>query len=343
MKFENIIGHNKQKNLLADIVKQKKYASSYAFVGLSGIGKKQLALAFTKAGNCQNSSLRALRQAFSFCCDNCMSCLKIEKGNHPDIHILKPDEKNQNIKIEDVRELQRQLAYAPYEAQHRFFIIDNAHCLTIGAANALLKSLEEPAPRTSFILITTSSKKLLPTVMSRCQKIGFSPLKMEEVERFLASPSLYDAPSPLALSLEGRGRKVRVNEDDNALLARLAQGSIERALALSDSLLSPQKRKKLLQDLQSPYSLEWAQNLTEEDLNFLKTWYRDVHVYKTSKKMDDVVNFDLEELLQDQSQNLSENTLIRKQEIVMEAENRLESNANRELTCEWLVLGLRNI
>jgi len=68
-----------------------------------------------------------------------------------------------------------------------------------------------------------------------------------------------------------------------------------------------------------------------------------VHVYKTSKKVDDVVNFDLEELLQDQSQNLSADVLIRKQEIVMEAENRLESNANRELTCEWLVLGLRNI
>ncbi|HLD74493.1 MAG TPA: DNA polymerase III subunit delta' [Bdellovibrionota bacterium] len=328
MKFTDIIGHNKQKNLLTDIVKQQKYASSYAFVGLSGIGKKQLALAFAKAGNCKGD--------VEFCCDTCPSCLKIEKGNHPDIHILKPDEKNQNIKIEDVRELQRQLAYAPYEAKHRFFIIDNAHCLTIGAANALLKSLEEPAPHTSFILITTSSKKLLPTVISRCQKIGFSPLKTEEVEKFLASPS------PFFLSLEGRGRKVRVNEDDTALLARLAQGSIERALNLADSLLSPQKRKKLLQDLENPYSLEWAQNLTEEDLNFLKTWYRDVHVYKTSKKVDDVVNFDLEELLQDQSQNLSADVLIRKQEIVIEAENRLESNANRELTCQWLILSLRN-
>ena len=142
------------------------------------------------------------------------------------------------------------------------------------------------------------------------------------------------SPSPSSSPLKG---------EDIHLLARLAQGSIERALSLADSLLSPQKRKKLLQDLENPYSLEWAQNLTEEDLNFLKTWYRDVHVYKASKKIDDVVNFDLEELLLDQSQKLSTDALIRKQEIVMEAENRLESNANRELTCEWLVLGLRNI
>ena len=231
-----------------------------------------------------------------------------------------------------MRELQHQLAYAPYEARKRFFIIDDAHSLTTGAANALLKSLEEPAPHTSFILITSSAKKLLPTVISRCQKINFSPLKKEEVERFL------EKDSPL------RDRSASTSVPQRTVLqARLAQGSIERALSLADTLLSPQKRKKLLQDLQNPHSLEWATDLTEEDLNFLKTWYRDVHIYKASKKLDDVVNFDLEDLLKDQSKNLSTDVLIKKQEIVMEAENRLESNANKQLTHEWLVLSLRNI
>lgn len=308
MKFKDIIGHEKQKSLLESLVKKQQYANAYAFVGLPGIGKKQLALALTRAANCQSGA-----QGQAFCCDSCTSCLKIEKGNHPDIHILKPNEKTNTIKIEDVRELQHQLAYAPYEAKHRFFIIDDAHCLTTSAANALLKSLEEPAPHTSFILITPSAKKLLPTVISRCQKVSFSPLNTTEIEKFIQG---------------------------NGLLARLAQGSIGRALNLADTLLSPQKRKNLLQNLNSSQSLEWAGSITSEDLNFLKTWYRDLYVYKTSKKVDDVVNFDLEDLLRDETKSLSEDQLIRKQEIVIEAENRLESNANRELTCEWLVLSL---
>ncbi len=305
----NIIGHSKQINILQKIIESGKIATTYGFFGISGIGKKATALNFAKAVNClQDPCLRRDDEC------NCQSCHKIETGNHPDIVMITPPEKNKNIRIEEIRTLQKDLAYKPYEAKHRFFIIDDAHLMTVSASNALLKNLEESSTHTSFILIATSPKKLLPTIVSRCQKILFSPLTPEDISKILDLPPI---------------------------LARLSQGSLELALSLSESLLDPSKRKELIQNLKTKHPTEWAETLKPEDLNFFKTWYRDLLITKCAPTLlDAIINKDLSDLLQQESQSPSQQELIKKMQVVFEAENRLEFNVNKQLAYEWMMLQL---
>ncbi|MBI2609078.1 MAG: DNA polymerase III subunit delta' [Deltaproteobacteria bacterium] len=312
MSFKNIIGHEKQINLLQKIAHTKQLASAYAFSGISGIGKKKVAFEFIKMLNCDDNG-----------CEVCTSCHKINHGNHPDIITLAPSEKNKNIKIEEVRKLHHTLAYAPYEAKYRFIIIDEADCLTEASSNALLKSLEEVPHHTSFILITTSPQKLLPTIISRCQKIIFSPLKTNEIIEILSHLTI---PPDTYIPL----------------LASMAEGSVERALLLSESLISKEKRITLIKNLKEKHPLDWASELTQEDIHFLKTWFRDVLILKSIPDLSEtLINQDLKDLIHKESEILTKQDIIHKMDVVLEAENRLEWNVNKQLNNEWLGLQLK--
>jgi DNA polymerase-3 subunit delta' len=191
------------------------------FSGPSGIGKRLFALNLARAGNCR-------QKVDAFGCGVCAVCQRIGAfslpaaddkdarrrivwSEHTDVGLILP--LNRAIPVDAARHLDQEAQFRPYEGAARFFLIEDADKLNEASANALLKTLEEPPPTTHIVLLTARPDALLPTIHSRCQTIQFTPLTAEEIEQYLLAQG-------------------RAAANDAALLARLAQGSIGRALSL---------------------------------------------------------------------------------------------------------------
>lgn len=181
-----IIGHQRIWQFLSKSAAGRRLAHAYLFVGSSGIGKKKVALEFAKLLQCKKS----LKKQGNFgSCGECRDCLLIERNQHPDVLLIESDNetseakegekqtKIQEIKIEQIKALQHQINLSPYSGEHKIVIIDSSQNLTHEAANCLLKTLEEPSQKSVLILVSSSWQKLLPTIVSRCQIIKFSPVK----------------------------------------------------------------------------------------------------------------------------------------------------------------------
>lgn len=157
---------------LTDLAQKNTLPHAFLFYGSNGIGKKKRALDFVSWLFCSKAQNKT--QA----CLECMSCQKIENQNHPDLFLIDPGE--ENIKIETIRELLPMLFFSPLEAPFKVVIINEAHQLTTGAANSLLKTLEEPPKQTLFILITPNLSLIIPTIRSRCQKLFFPEVSLKQ-------------------------------------------------------------------------------------------------------------------------------------------------------------------
>ncbi len=153
---------------LRSAISQGKVAHAYLFTGPAGCGKHSTALALAAALNCDEKPGEA--------CGECPTCTRIDEGNHPDVTTLERTGAAQTVQVSTVRDVIASLALPPHEAHARFFLIEEATSLLGTAANALLKTLEEPPPRTHFILGTSAPERLLPTIRSRCQRIAFGAL-----------------------------------------------------------------------------------------------------------------------------------------------------------------------
>ena len=174
MIFENIIGNQKNNKILEDIIIKNKIANAYMFIGQESIGKFLFAKEFAKAILCLNENKP---------CNKCKSCLEFDNSNNPDLTIIEPD--GNNVKIEQIRELNRKVVEKPIVSTKKVYIINDGQNITKEAQNALLKTLEEPPEYVTIILITTSESAFLPTIKSRCTKINFNKLTEEEMLKIL--------------------------------------------------------------------------------------------------------------------------------------------------------------
>ncbi len=183
MPFSDIIGHSTPIGWLQRAVQSNHLAHAYLFVGENAIGKKLTAMRMAQAISCD-----------SYCesmapdpCGVCKSCYQIEAQTHPDFLLIQPDSEGQNpqIKIERVREIEHHVVYRPLIGARKICLIDEVDRLTVGAANALLKTLEEPPDHCLFLLITNRPSSLLPTIVSRCLVVRFSPSSPAKVKTHL--------------------------------------------------------------------------------------------------------------------------------------------------------------
>jgi DNA polymerase III subunit delta' len=202
MAFSSLIGNNRIKQWLQQLVLTQRLPGAMIFTGLAGVGKYTFALQLAKALNCRQLT------PTGDSCDKCPVCHRIQEGIFLDLKILKPD--GQFIKIDQVREITNEIYLRPFEGHYRVYIIDEAEKLREQAANALLKTLEEPPHNTVLILVTANSNTLLPTIRSRAMQIRFSPINTPELEQYLRQHS----PRPAA---------------ELQLLSHLAQGSLGQA------------------------------------------------------------------------------------------------------------------
>ena len=280
MSFKGIKGQDKAINLLQSILRNNRLASAYLFCGPEGVGKRMVANTLAKTINCQEASTDS--------CDKCASCLKIEKNQHPDFHYIgglnnEDSAGGSAIKIEEVRQLQKEINLKPYEARKKVFIIDQAHHLTQEAANALLKVLEEPPQNSLIILITSQPEKLFKTIISRCQLIKFACLKREVLQQALIKDYSLDS-------------------SQAHFLAYFSEGRLGYALKLKESSLYKEKNALMDNYLAGPksrqdYSLAPDKDNLRRDLNLLAVWLRDIYLIKTGIAHSELVNLDRKDQL----------------------------------------------
>ncbi len=268
MSFKDIKGQDRPARILKGYLNQSRLAGGYLFIGPQGIGKKMVARALAKAVNCLED------QADS--CDRCASCVRIENNQHPDVHTI--DNEEGEIKIEYVRQLQREISFKPYEAAKKVFIINDAHRLNPEASNALLKILEEPPADSLIILITDRPALLFKTIVSRCKVLKFSPMSREGLKEILR-------------------QDYRLDKGSAHFLAYFSEGRLGRALSLKDTDIFADKNRVIDRFLLSGrHSLEnlSAQNKKEikSYLDILATWFRDVYLMKTGVGEAEMINFD---------------------------------------------------
>ncbi len=323
MSFEQIIGHRRPIRLLQKAIVNDHLPHAYLFLGPEGIGKKITALSLAKALNCEERR--------EDCCDRCLSCRKIEDGNHPDVSVISPD--GQFIRIEQIRQLQRSLSYRPYEGRKRVCIFDGADRMKAEGANALLKTLEEPPPETLLILLAPERNSLLPTISSRCQQMSFAPLPIDEMSEELTN----------RLSLEKREART---------LAGLSQGSPGRAIEMFHHEIW-QRRQKIIQNLidLGSQGVQGAFATAESLANFgedlplvfplMISWYRDLIIWNEQRDVDRLINQDFSEIIKEKAVLMCRKSLVRRIEAINETSKVLSRNANRLLAMENLMLQLR--
>jgi DNA polymerase-3 subunit delta' len=208
MAFRDIVGHRTLVGLLVRSIERGTLPPSLIFAGPSGVGKRLASVSVAQAMNC--ASPQASGEVPG--CGTCPACKRIARGVHPDVNILEPGDSGA-IKIDQVRDVIDRAAYRPFEGRHRVVIIDQADALVAQAQNALLKTLEEPPAASSFLLVTSVPDLLLPTVLSRCPRLTFRPLDVDDV----------------ATVLMRRGR----SEAEARAVAATADGSVGLALEAS--------------------------------------------------------------------------------------------------------------
>jgi len=213
MAFSSLVGNERLKRLLKRAVAEDRIHQGLIFAGPRGVGKQQFALALAQALNCR-------RPLGGDACGACDQCIKIAAREHIDIETIVPD--GQFIKISQMREMTEKANYRPYDGRCRVYILDDAERLNLSAANSILKVLEEPPETTLLVLVTAKPYALLQTIRSRCQMLSFAPLTAGELEAFLNEN--YKRPA-----------------EENRLLARLARGSIGRALEIDLGIYREQR------------------------------------------------------------------------------------------------------
>lgn len=217
--WDEVLGHQQNKEFLQKLLKPGSRPHALLFYGMGGIGKKMLALHFAKTFLCKSEAKKP--------CGICESCrlMDIENNSfaHPDFYLLTAEEAGKDIKIEQVKEMAKQAAFAPVLSEHKVCIIDDAGQMTAEAANSLLKLLEEPPPGWLFILITQQAERLLPTVLSRVVRLRFDAPDSSAVQQILKAKGITQNTQVLAALAGGSpGRALSYNQADIFAIRREA-------------------------------------------------------------------------------------------------------------------------
>lgn len=211
--FEEVVGQKGIVRTLKNALVSGKIAHAYLFSGPRGTGKTTMARLFAKALNCEEGIGKQ--------CNQCSNCLAIMEGNHPDVVEI---DAASNNGVDQVRELIEKVRYSPIKGRYKVYIIDEVHMMSQGAFNALLKTLEEPPEDVIFILATTEPFKVLPTILSRCQRFDFQKIDDPEIKANIIR----------ILDIEGIGYEEKAVDE----IVNLAEGGMRDALSILEQVLA---------------------------------------------------------------------------------------------------------
>ena len=249
-KFSEVVGQEYIVKTLLNAIKNNKIAHAYLFAGPRGTGKTTVAKLFAKAINCDRFNGES--------CDECENCKAYLEGNHPDI--IEMDAASNNG-VDDIREIIEQVPYAPLLGKYKVYIIDEVHMLSTSAFNALLKTLEEPPAHVIFIFATTDPQKVIPTVLSRCQRYNFSKINLFEIKK--RTSEILEA------------EKIPYEEKAVEEIARMAEGGMRDALSVLEQCLAYNPDELKLEDIQKVFGFTSSKDEVE--------LYTDIHSNKISE------------------------------------------------------------
>ena len=336
--FSQIIGQEKAKGFLKQVLARDKIPHAYIFSGISGIGKTSTAMALSMALNC-------LSPINFDACGDCRSCRQMKGGNYPDFLSFMPE--GQNIKIDQIRDLNRKLSFAPVAGKYRVCVIYQSEAMTSEAANSFLKTLEEPPSGTIFILKATESLNLLPTIVSRCQRVNFQPLPVQDITNWL---------------INEKG----LNEETARILAKVSGGSLGLAIKMSENGYLDKRQEWLLSLINLPgmsdekaidMALEYAVGKTKSPnntsgsdetgamdiLGVWQNWYRDLLLVKDGCQTDLLINSDFSHHLKNTAKNYRIKNLIGGLMKIEQAQRDIIRMRNSKLVMEHTVLCLRSL
>jgi DNA polymerase III subunit delta' len=322
MGFSEIVGHQKQLEILRQALLNGRLHHAYQFIGPEGIGKRTLALALAEAIHCTE-----LESDF---CGDCGACRAIQAGNHADVRVLEPLTNKKDISIQQVRELEKALSLRSFSGRQKVAIIDPATLMNWPAQNALLKTLEEPPQGCVLILIASNAGGMLPTVRSRAFALSFAPLPRQLVVGFLMSrkgKTKEQAEFLAALTMGSLGAVSKIDKekliekrlDWMNILVSLTAGNYRAALNAAEALAG--NREETLR------FLEWA-----------GLWYRDLLTFRVAHAQDTIVNLDMLPQIEEQSVEIEEDNLFSLLSKTSEASRLIQRNVNRRMVVEDLLL-----
>lgn len=321
-----IVGHEWAVRSLQRAVLTDTISHAYLFTGAPGVGKTTLARQLAAALLCEHENVEERP------CGECRACHLVTSGNHPDLHIVESEHVGASLKIDQVRELEHTLNLTPVEGRHQVAILRRFEEATTSAANALLKTLEEPSPQVVLVVLAREADLLLPTIVSRCQHVPLRPLPVGLVEEALIQR--WGAPVETAellahLSSGRLGWAVRTLGDDDALKRRT------KRLDDLDELIGASIVKRF------KYAEKLARNpiATQQTLDLWIGWWRDV-LLVASEAETAVTNVDRRKELKTYARRFGVEASAAAVKALRTAADKLGRNANTRLTLEVLMLDL---
>lgn len=338
MLFSEILGQKKAKKFLKQVIAREKMPHAYLFTGIHGIGKTSTARALSMALNCTEPGNGEG-------CDHCKSCRQMRSGNFPDFLSMIPD--GQNIKIDQIRDLNHKLSFAPVSGKYRVCVVHHAETMTVEAANSFLKTLEEPPSGNILILNTTEPLDLLPTIVSRCQRISFHPIGIIEIANWLV-------------------KNREIDKETAMVLAKISQGSLDRALKMCEADFLNKRQEWLFRVMKLPGlsrmdAFEMAHELAGEVkkavpdssdtsepgimdmLAAWENWYRDLLLLSVGGPPSLLVNGDFSHQLKNMAGNYKVSTLIDSLVAIDQAQRDLTKMRNMSIVMEHVILSLKGL
>ncbi len=354
MSFDNVIGQDRVKKILKSALEEKRLAHALLFCGSEGVGKRALAFELAKAVNCET--------LHSDACDECRSCRKVASLNHPDVKFILPltsdkdtehERKallsmtqdpyfmgeqggNPSVSIDRVRQVERDINYGAFEGKKKVIVILEADKMKAEAASALLKTLEEP--RTDALLILTTSKpdSMLPTVLSRCQKLNLELLRDGEVEKELIEKMGLDQKQARLVSSIADGSLTRANQ--------WASGNLDEELNAALDFISTSILKdelKILNIIENS-AVRGARENVQRTLKMMLIWLKDIFLYSQGLN-DRVTNLGRLEDLENLSRVLQMNLLERLAAKIEASFEMMSRNVNLQLIMLSLYKEIRDL
>ena len=324
--FNAVAGHERIIKSLRESIKNDMTSHAYIFCGNKGSGRNLTAGAFAKTANC-------LSPINGNACGKCPSCIQFESGNNPDVFYVKAT-KTISISVDDIREqIVNEVKIKPYSYKRKIFIIDKADTMTSQAQNALLKTLEEPPKYVLIILIAENTENFLPTVLSRCVMMKFSPISVNLIKNYLIN-------------------NCAMNEDDAAFYAEYSIGSIGEALRLSGDENFYQMRNDIISCLDRLDAMDFVSAMFmakemekykaySELFDIMYMFYRDVFCMRLFKDDRYVIQKDKIGLIEKKAKNLNEQTIAKRLDFIMDIKKKIRQNTAFRLSMEVLFMNLK--
>ncbi len=332
MRFSEIIGHNRIKEVLTSGVKSGRVGHAYIFEGPEGVGKLSMAKAFASLLLCENSQN-------GDACGVCKSCSQCMSDNHPDMVVVTnqlydKSKKSADILVDTIRNMKRDVYIKPYASERKIYIIPKSDTMNVFAQNSLLKVLEEPPAYCTMILLAENSNSFLPTILSRAPVLKFYPLDEALIREYLVKDCDFD------------------DTDRIDLAAKMCQGSIGKAKELLENTDAAELRSELVNSIaalsegrrKSIYDLVLVLKNNKDEQEFImdvmQSVFCDLMYIKKTKMGEKIVNSDKKTIINKLAASVSDKTPLRLLEILLKYREYFSKNISYALSVQCLSLEL---